>query len=70
MASCKLGTTIIDELRLCYTAEPSLLDQLRCCKIAECVDFTDFYIIRVSSRYFHLHFTYAMIKKDKNNLQH
>ncbi len=56
MASCKLGTTIIDELRLCYLAEPSFLDQLRCCKIAERVDLSDFYLIRVSSRYFHYTF--------------
>lgn len=66
MVSCsKLGETIIDELRLCYVAEPSLLDQLRCCKIAERVDFTDFYIIRVSSRYFHFTFHLCQDKEEQ-----
>lgn len=57
MAACKkkskLGTTVIDELRLCYTAEPSLLATLRECRIAERIDFSGFYMIRVNSRYFH-----------------
>jgi len=53
MASCrKLGETVIDELRLCYTAEPSLLEVLRNCHVAEQIDFEDFYMIRVCSRYF------------------
>lgn len=67
MASCKLGTTIIDELRLCYVAEPSLLNQLRCCKITERIDFTDFYIIRVSSRYFH--FTFHLCQDQEGQKQ-
>lgn len=53
MASCKkFGETVIDELRLCYTAEPSLLEVLRNCHVAERIDFEDFYMIRVCSRYF------------------
>ena len=48
MASCsKLGETIIDELRLCYVAEPSLLDNLSSAAFGECIDFADFSIVRI-----------------------
>lgn len=60
MAICKkgnkLGITVIDELRLCFTAEPSLLETLRRCNIAECLDFCEFYMVRVDSRYFYATF--------------
>ena len=67
IASCKLKTTIIDELRLCYVAKSSLLKQLRCCKIAERIYFTDFYVIRVRSRYFH--FTFYLCQDNQEQKQ-
>ena len=55
MAKNDLGRTIIDELRLCYSAESTLLDELSRIRIGEYINYGDFSLFRVVSR----HFKYA-----------
>lgn len=52
MAKTDLGRTIIDELRLCYTADSILLDDLSKLKNREWKDFGDFSLFRTVSRHF------------------
>lgn len=55
MARCKtskLTTTIIDELRLCYTAESSLLNEFGQMKIGENIRLHDYMIYRVRKERF------------------
>lgn len=65
MASCKLGTTIIDELRLCYIAEPSLLNDLSSVPLGERIDFADFSMVRIIGQ----HFRYLFKVLDAHNNQ-
>lgn len=65
MASCKLGTTIIDELRLCYIAEPSFLDDLSLTAVGERIDFADFSMVRIIGQ----HFRYLFKVLDAHNNQ-
>jgi hypothetical protein len=55
MAKNDLGRTIIDELRLCYSAESTLLDELSRIRIGEYINYRDFSLFRVVSK----HFKYA-----------
>ena len=55
MAKKDLGRTILDELRLCYKAEPSLLKELTNVQYGDWKNYGDFYLFRVLSR----HFQYA-----------
>ena len=52
MAKNDLGHTIIDELRLCYTAESILLDELSKLEIGGWKDFGEFSLFRTVSRHF------------------
>ena len=67
MASCKLGTTIIDELRLCYVAEPSILDNLSSAALGERIDFTDFSMVRIVGQHFRYLFKVFVDKKQVGN---
>ena len=68
MASCKLGTTIIDELRLCYIAEPSFLDDLSLTAVGERIDFADFSMVRILGQHFRYLFKVFIGKKQVGNL--
>ena len=66
MVSCsKLGETIIDELRLCYIAEPSLLNDLSSVPLGERIDFADFSMVRIIGQ----HFRYLFKVLDAHNNQ-
>ncbi len=52
MAKNDLGKTIIDELKLCYEAKQTLLDDLSSVEIGGWVNFGDFALFRVVSRHF------------------
>lgn len=67
MASCKLGTTIIDELRLCYIAEPSLLNDLSSVPLGERIDFADFSMVRILGQHFRYLFKVFIGKKQVGN---
>lgn len=66
MASCKLGTTIIDELRLCYIAEPSLLDNLSSVTFGGHIDFTNFSMIRIVGQ--HFRYLFRVFDNDKHQV--
>ena len=55
MAKKDLGKTILDELRLCYVAEPSLLKEFTDVEFGDWKSYGDFSLFRVVSR----HFQYA-----------
>lgn len=64
MASCsKLGETIIDELRLCYVAKPSLLDNLSSAALGERIDFADFSMVRIIGQHFRYLFKVFIVNK-------
>ena len=66
MVSCsKLGETIIDELRLCYIAEPSLLNDLSSVPLGERIDFVYFSMVRIIGQ----HFRYLFKVLDAHNNQ-
>lgn len=66
MVSCsKLGETIIDELRLCYIAEPSLLNDLSSVPLGERIDFVYFSKVRIIGQ----HFRYLFKVLDAHNNQ-
>lgn len=68
MASCsKLGETIIDELRLCYVAKPSLLDNLSSAALGERIDFADFSMVRIIGQHFRYLFKVFIGKKQVGN---
>lgn len=56
MAKEDLGRTILDELRICYTAEPVFLDYLSEVDFGEWKNFDEFSLFRVVSRHFHYAF--------------
>lgn len=66
MVSCKLGTTIIDELRLCYIAEPSLLDNLSSVTFGGHIDFTNFSMIRIVGQ--HFRYLFRVFDNDKHQV--
>ena len=55
MARCDLGKTIIDELRLCYIAEPTLLSDLSEIEFGKWKSYDEFTLYRVA----HDHFQYG-----------
>lgn len=65
MAACKkrsrLGTTIIDELRLCYTAESCLLQTLSSTEVGKCTVFGTLSLYRIIGQ----HFRYVFIVVDE-----
>lgn len=64
MSRCKkLGTVIIDELRLCYQAEPETLLLLQEVQLGERIDFADFSLCRITSP--HIKYSFNVI--DCNN---
>lgn len=67
MASCKLGTTILDELRLCYIAEPSFFDDLSLTAVGERIDFADFSMVRILGQHFRYLFKVFVGKKQVGN---
>lgn len=67
MAKKDLGRTIIDELRLCYTAEPSLLDELATIELGESKNYGDFLLFRVVSRHFQYAFDVLHCSSFDNN---
>ena len=64
MASCRFGTTIIDELRLCFTAEPSFLQSMCLITIGERISFDKFSMVRIVGQHFRYLFK---VFDDKNN---
>ena len=52
MAKCDLGKTIIDELRICYTADPTLIQDLSNVDFGKWIYFCDFALLRVVSKQF------------------
>ena len=64
MASCRFGTTIIDELRLCFTAEPSFLQSMSLITIGERISFDKFSMVRIVGQHFRYLFK---VFDDKNN---
>lgn len=52
MAKCDLGKTIIDELKLCYKAEPSLLEELSLMKIGDEHEYGDFTFRRETKKHY------------------
>lgn len=52
MARCDLGKTIIDELRLCYIAEPTLLSDLSEIEFGEWVSYDEFTLYRIANDHF------------------
>ncbi len=56
MANDRLGTTIIDELRLCFLAEPVFLDTLSGLRLGEHLDLDKFSILRVVAQNFEYYF--------------
>lgn len=52
MAKCDIGRTIIDELRLCYTAEQTLLQELSQIEMGKWKDYENFSLFRVHSHHF------------------
>ena len=58
----RLGTTIIDELRLCFTAEPEFLQTLSLINLGERLDLENFSIIRTISD--HFRYYYMVLNKE------
>ena len=52
MAKCDLGKTIIDELKLCYKAEPTLLEELSQMKIGDEHEYGDFTFRRETKKHY------------------
>jgi hypothetical protein len=65
MTNDRLGQTIIDELRLCYVAEPELLDTLSLLEFGERVTFERFSVVRIVGQHFQFYYTLL----DVNNLK-
>lgn len=66
MVSCsRFGETIIDELRLCYMAEPSFLESMSLIVVGERIDFGDFSMVRIVGQ----HFRYLFKVFDRMNNQ-
>lgn len=69
MAKCDLGKTIIDELKLCYVAEPTLLEELSNLKIGEWKEFGTFELLRVVSRHYQFGFNVFFVTDIKNYIK-
>lgn len=65
MAKNDIGRTIIDELRLCYTAEPSLLEELANIELGKWKEYGDFSLFRVISR--HFQYSFDVVYNGNNN---
>lgn len=65
MARCDIGKTIIDELRLCYTAEQTLLQELSQIEIGKWRDYENFSLFRVHSR--HFQYSYDILYDTENS---
>lgn len=65
MAKCDIGRTIIDELRLCYTAEQTLLQELSQIEMGKWRDYENFSLFRVHSR--HFQYSYDILHNTANN---
>lgn len=52
----KIGTPIIDELRLCYVAEPSLLEELSAVEVGSSITVSQFVMYRVGGDRFQFQF--------------
>lgn len=57
MANDRLGKTIIDELRLCFTAEPRFLETLSLLNFGERVELGNFSVIRILGQHFEYYYT-------------
>ena len=69
MSRCKkLGRVIIDELRLCYKAEPDTLLLLQNVQLGERIDFDDFSICRITST--HIKYSFNVIDCSKKVVGH
>lgn len=53
----KLGKTIIDELRLCFTAESEFLETISCLDFGERIDFERISIRRIVGQHFEYYYT-------------
>lgn len=65
MAKSDLGRTIIDELRLCYKAEPPILDELAKTEFGNWIDYGNFSLFRVVSR--HFKYAFDVVYSDLDN---
>lgn len=65
MAQCNIGQTIIDELRLCYTAEQTLLHELSQIEMGKWRDYENFTLFRVYSQ--HFQYSYDILYNTENN---
>ena len=63
MSNGRFGNIVIDELRLCYCAEPEVLSSLQAIPVGERVDFDEFSIIRIISP--HIKYSFGVV--DANN---
>lgn len=63
MTNDRLGKTIIDELRLCFTAESKFLKTISCLDFGERIDFDRISLIRIVGQHFEYYYTLL----DKNN---
>lgn len=52
MAKCDIGKTIIDELKLCYMAEPAFLEELSLMKIGDEREFGEFTFRRQTKKHY------------------
>lgn len=52
MKPCNLGKTIIDELRICYIAEPETLRELSAIEVGGCKKYFNFTLVRVLCPHF------------------
>lgn len=65
MTNDRLGQTIIDELRLCYVAEPELLDTLSLLEFGERVTFERFSVVRIVGQHFQFYYTLLDVNNHK-----
>jgi hypothetical protein len=66
MSNDRLGKVVIDELRLCFNAEPEFLEVLSSAAIGERIHFSKFSIIRTIGQHFKHYFT--LLNKDKESV--
>lgn len=58
----RLGTVIIDELRLCYTAKPLLLDTLRVIDMGERIYLNECSLLRTKGQHFNYQFVLSNVE--------
>lgn len=66
MSNDRLGKVVIDELRLCFNAEPEFLEVLSSAAIGERVHFNKFSVIRTIGQHFKHYFT--LFDEDKESV--